>query len=60
MTNRMRAAVRVLVDRMWPRGVKKEVAKIDRWMKELAPSTTLRKWFGHDPRKMGGVQKALF
>lgn len=41
--------VRLLVDRLWPRGVKKEEAAIDEWMKELAPSTELRKWFGHDP-----------
>jgi uncharacterized protein YeaO (DUF488 family) len=40
---------RVLIDRLWPRGVKKSDAKIDEWMKEIAPSTSLRKWFGHDP-----------
>jgi uncharacterized protein YeaO (DUF488 family) len=39
---------RILVDRLWPRGVKKADAAIDRWAKDLAPSTTLRKWFGHD------------
>ena len=39
---------RVLVDRLWPRGVKKADAGVDLWMKELAPSTQLRKWFGHD------------
>ncbi len=42
---------RVLVDRLWPRGVKKETAAIDHWVKELAPSTDLRKWFGHDPER---------
>jgi uncharacterized protein YeaO (DUF488 family) len=42
---------RVLVDRLWPRGVKKAEAAIDLWMKELAPSTELRKWFGHDPAR---------
>lgn len=42
---------RVLVDRLWPRGLSKEVAHVDRWMKELAPSTRLRKWFAHDPAK---------
>ncbi len=42
---------RVLVDRLWPRGVKKSAAKIDEWVKELAPSTELRKWFGHDPTR---------
>lgn len=41
--------VRVLVDRIWPRGVTKEAAKIDEWAKELAPTTELRKWFGHKP-----------
>ncbi len=38
---------RILVDRMWPRGVKKEDAKIDLWLKDVAPSTSLRQWFGH-------------
>ena len=40
---------RVLVDRLWPRGVRKTDAAIDIWMKDLSPSTVLRKWFGHDP-----------
>lgn len=42
---------RVLVDRVWPRGVKKADARIDEWCKDFAPSTSLRKWFGHDPEK---------
>lgn len=42
---------RVLVDRIWPRGIKKEEAALNEWLKELAPSTDLRKWFGHDPQK---------
>lgn len=42
---------RILVDRLWPRGLTKEKAKIDLWLKEIAPSTALRKWFGHDPEK---------
>ncbi|GIN21359.1 DUF488 domain-containing protein [Siminovitchia fordii] len=42
---------RVLVDRIWPRGMSKERARIDEWMKELAPSAELRKWFQHDPEK---------
>lgn len=42
---------RILVDRLWPRGVKKQDAAIDHWAKELAPSTELRKWFGHDPER---------
>ena len=40
---------RILVDRLWPRGVSKVEAALDQWMKEIAPSTELRKWFGHDP-----------
>jgi len=43
--------VRVLVERLWPRGVRKADARVDRWMKEVAPSTELRKWFGHDPAR---------
>ncbi len=42
---------RILVDRIWPRGMKKEKAKIDLWLKSVAPTTALRKWFGHDPKK---------
>lgn len=42
---------RVLVDRLWPRGVKKVDMDLDVWAKELAPSTELRKWFGHDPKR---------
>lgn len=42
---------RVLIDRLWPRGLKKADAKIDDWAKEIAPSTALRKWFGHDPAR---------
>lgn len=42
---------RILVDRIWPRGVAKEDADISHWLKGLAPSTELRKWFGHDPEK---------
>ncbi|KAA3641438.1 MAG: DUF488 domain-containing protein [Proteobacteria bacterium] len=42
---------RVLVDRLWPRGVSKDVAKLDDWCKDLAPSDDLRKWFDHDPDK---------
>ena len=42
---------RILVDRLWPRALTKEKASIDLWMKEIAPSTELRKWFGHDPKK---------
>jgi uncharacterized protein YeaO (DUF488 family) len=42
---------RILVDRLWPRGVSKSAARIDLWLKEIAPSAALRKWFGHDPSK---------
>ena len=42
---------RVLVDRLWPRGLRKADAAIDCWMKEIAPSTELRRWFGHDPSR---------
>ena len=43
--------MRVLVDRIWPRGLRKDAAAIDHWLKEVAPSTALRKWFGHDPAR---------
>ncbi len=43
--------MRILVDRLWPRGLTKRKADIDVWLKEIAPSTELRKWFGHDPDK---------
>ncbi len=42
---------RVLIDRIWPRGVTKEQLRLDDWLKNMAPSTELRKWFGHDPAK---------
>ncbi len=42
---------RILVDRLWPRGIKKQDAHIDEWIKDIAPSTDLRKWFSHDPQK---------
>lgn len=48
---------RILIDRLWPRGLSKEKAKIDLWLKEIAPSTELRKWFGHDPAKWAEFQK---
>lgn len=43
--------IRVLVDGLWPRGISKSAARIDRWLRELAPSSALRTWFGHDPEK---------
>lgn len=42
---------RVLVDRVWPRGLSKEAARLDQWAKDVAPSADLRKWYGHDPAK---------
>jgi uncharacterized protein YeaO (DUF488 family) len=42
---------RILVDKLWPRGLSKEAAKVDLWLKEVAPSDELRKWFSHDPKK---------
>lgn len=44
---------RVLIDRLWPRGVERESARLDEWARELAPSTELRRWFGHDPARFG-------
>lgn len=43
--------LRVLIDRLWPRGISKEKAKIDLWLKDIAPSNELRKWFNHEPAK---------
>ena len=48
--------VRVLVDRLWPRGLKRDGARIDRWLKDVAPSADLRRWFGHDPVRWPGFQ----
>jgi uncharacterized protein YeaO (DUF488 family) len=48
---------RVLVDRVWPRGLTKKEAQIDEWLKEIAPSARLRKWFGHDPARWKEFKK---
>jgi len=48
---------RVFVDRLWPRGISKEAAHFDLWLKEIAPSNELRKWFDHDPKKWPVFQK---
>ncbi len=48
---------RILVDRLWPRGVSKADAAIDEWMKEIAPSNELRQWFGHDPKLWDEFQR---
>lgn len=49
--------LRILVERLWPRGLRKDDAKIDLWLKDLAPSSELRKWFDHDPAKWSEFQK---
>lgn len=49
--------LRILVERLWPRGVSKEKAAVDLWLKDVAPSTELRKWFGHDPEKWKEFRK---
>ncbi|HYO45562.1 MAG TPA: DUF488 domain-containing protein [Gemmatimonadota bacterium] len=51
---------RILVDRLWPRGVSKSSARIDLWLKEIAPSSALRKWFGHDPAKWAEFRDRYF
>lgn len=48
---------RILVDRLWPRGVKKEAAQLDAWLKDSAPSPDLRKWFDHDPEKFAAFKE---
>jgi len=51
---------RVLVDRLWPRGIKKEKAGIDLWLKDIAPTNELRKWFGHKPEKWNDFKFRYF
>jgi uncharacterized protein YeaO (DUF488 family) len=48
---------RILIDRLWPRGINKEKAHIDEWVKEIAPSNELRKWYAHDPAKWAEFKK---
>ena len=48
---------RILIDRLWPRGLSKESAQIDTWLKDIAPSDSLRKWFSHDPKKWSEFKK---
>lgn len=48
---------RVLVDRIWPRGVSREEAAVDEWARDIAPSTELRRWFGHDPERFGEFRR---
>ncbi|HXS41959.1 MAG TPA: DUF488 family protein [Stellaceae bacterium] len=49
--------LRVLVDRLWPRALKREAAKIDVWLKDIAPGTALRQWFGHDPSRWAEFER---
>ncbi|MEN8264115.1 MAG: DUF488 family protein [Nitrospirota bacterium] len=51
---------RILVDRLWPRGISKERAKVDFWPKDLAPSTELRRWYGHEPEKWSEFKSRYF
>ena len=51
---------RILVDRLWPRGKSKEFLKLDAWLRDVAPSTQLRQWFGHDPAKWIEFRKRYF
>jgi uncharacterized protein YeaO (DUF488 family) len=48
---------RILIDRMWPRGVTREEARLSEWARELAPSTELRRWFGHDPARFSEFRR---
>jgi len=52
--------VRILVERLWPRGLSKKNAKVDMWLKDIAPSTELRKWYSHDPAKWEEFRKRYF
>ena len=52
--------VRILVDRLWPRGLSKERAKIDRWLREVAPSNALRRWFNHEPENWAEFKRRYF
>jgi uncharacterized protein YeaO (DUF488 family) len=51
---------RILVDRLWPRGLSKEKAKVDLWLREISPSNELRKWYGHDPEKWGEFKRRYY
>ncbi len=51
---------RVLVDRVWPRGIARDAAAVGLWMKDIAPSTELRKWFGHDPERWEEFRRRYF
>lgn len=57
---RGRRGCRVLVDRLWPRGLRKEDVKVDLWLKDIAPSNALRRWFGHEPARWGQFKQRYF
>ena len=52
--------VRILVERLWPLGIKKAALKLDTWLKDVAPSDGLRQWFGHEPKKWNGFRDRYF
>lgn len=52
-------AIRILVDRVWPRGISKRTANLDYWLKDIAPSTELRQWFQHDPKLFGAFKENM-
>jgi uncharacterized protein YeaO (DUF488 family) len=52
--------IRFLVDRLWPRGIRKDKLKVDAWLKNVAPSAELRKWFGHDPTRWSEFRRRYF
>jgi uncharacterized protein YeaO (DUF488 family) len=54
------ASLRILVDRLWPRGLTKQAAAVDLWLKEVAPTDELRRWYGHDPGKWPEFRKRYF
>jgi uncharacterized protein YeaO (DUF488 family) len=59
-TGRNKDGFRILVDRLWPRGLSKDKVKVDVWQKDIAPSNSLRKWFGHDEKKWDEFKRRYF
>lgn len=59
-TSQKKGAYRVLVDRLWPRGLRKDEVQLNLWLKDIAPSDTLRKWFGHDRAKWEQFKRRYF
>jgi uncharacterized protein YeaO (DUF488 family) len=51
---------RILVDRLWPRGLSKDAARVDAWVRDVAPSTELRKWYGHEPERWDAFRERYF